>query len=75
MGIYRYLRENPDGPAVVGMDVDQSIYSANVVGNILKHIDEVLYGLIEDWMNGNPIEHYKEYDTQSGNIEWSPVAR
>ena len=75
MGIYRYLRENPDGPAVVGMDVDQSIYSTNVVGNILKHIDVVLYGLIEDWMNGNPIEHYKEYDTQSGHIEWSPVAR
>ena len=75
MGIYRYLRENPDGPAIVGMDVDQSIYSTNVVGNILKHIDVVLYGLIDDWMNGNPIEHYKEYDTQSGYIKWSPVAR
>ena len=75
MGIYRYLRESPDGPAVVGMDVDQSIYSANVVGNILKHIDVVLQGLIEDWMNGNPIEHYTEYDTESEYIEWSPVAR
>lgn len=75
MGIYRYLRENSDGPAVVGMDVDQSIYSANVVGNILKHIDVVLYGLIEDWMNGTPIEHYTEYDTQSGYIGWNPVAR
>ncbi|MCQ2059400.1 MAG: BMP family ABC transporter substrate-binding protein [Bacteroidaceae bacterium] len=75
MGLYRYMRENPGGPAVVGMDVDQSIYSTNVAGNILKHIDDVLYNLIDDWMNGKTIEHYKEYDTQSGYIEWSPVAR
>ncbi len=74
MGIFRYLRENADGPRIVGMDVDQSVYSAKIVGNIIKHIDELLFKIIRDWMNGIPIEHYRDYDTQSGYIEWSPVA-
>lgn len=74
MGIFRYLRENPDGPWVAGMDVDQSPYSSNVVGNVIKHIDEILVELVRGWINGSPIEHYKEYDTQSGYIEWCPVA-
>ena len=74
MGIFRYLRENPEGPWVAGMDVDQSPYSSNVVGNVIKHIDEILVELVRGWINGSPIEHYKEYDTQSGYIEWCPVA-
>ncbi len=74
MGIFRYLRENAGGPSIVGMDVDQSAYSARIVGNIIKHIDELLVRIINDWMNGIPIEHYKDYDTQSGYIEWCPVA-
>ena len=78
MGIYRYLRENPDGPWVIGMDVDQSSYSSKVVGNVIKHIDNLIEQIVRGWINGVPIEHYiehyKEYDTQSGYIEWSPVA-
>ena len=74
MGIYRYLRENPGGPWVAGMDVDQSSYSSNVVGSVVKHIDDLLVELVRGWINGVPIEHYKEYDTQSGYIEWYPVA-
>lgn len=73
LGIFRYLRENPDGPWVAGMDVDQSAYSSNVVGNVIKHIDELLVELVRGWINGVPIEHYMEYDTQSGYIEWLPV--
>ncbi|MCQ2059362.1 MAG: BMP family ABC transporter substrate-binding protein [Bacteroidaceae bacterium] len=73
MGIYRYLRENPDGPCVAGMDVDQSPYSSKVVGNVIKHIDNLLEQIVRDWINGVPIEHYIEYDTQSGYIEWCPV--
>lgn len=74
MGIYRYLRENQDGPWVAGMDVDQSSYSSKVVGNVIKHIDELLAEIVRNWINGHPIEHYKDYDTQSGYIEWCPVA-
>lgn len=73
MGIFRYLRENPDGPWVAGMDVDQSAYSSNVVGSVIKHIDKLLEELLKGWINGVPIEHYKDYDTQSGYIEWRPV--
>lgn len=73
LGIFRYLRENPDGPWVAGMDVDQSPYSSNVVGNVIKHIDELLVELVGGWINGESIEHYKDYDTQSGYIEWCPV--
>lgn len=78
MGIYRYLREHPDGPWVVGMDVDQSSYSSRVVGSVIKHLDGLLEQIVRSWINGVPIEqyidHYKEYDTQSGYIEWRPVA-
>lgn len=74
MGIFRYLREHPDGPWVAGMDVDQSPYSSNVVGSVIKHIDRLLEELLKGWINGVPIEHYKDYDTQSGYIEWRPVA-
>ena len=73
MGIFRYLRENPDGPWVAGMDVDQSAYSSNVVGNVIKHIDELLEELVRGWINGVPLEHYRDYDAQSGYIEWRPV--
>ncbi len=73
MGIFRYLRENPSGPRVAGMDVDQSAYSSNVVGNVIKHIDKLLEELVRGWINGIPLEHYREYDAQSGYIEWCPV--
>lgn len=73
MGIYRYLRENPGGPWVVGMDVDQSLYSSNVIGSVVKHIDNLLVELVKKWIKGIPIEHYKDYDTQSGYIEWCPI--
>ncbi|MCQ2343255.1 MAG: hypothetical protein MJZ75_07220 [Paludibacteraceae bacterium] len=75
MGIFRYLREHPEGPDVAGMDVDQSLFSANVVGNVLKHIDQVVEKYIVDWSNDLPPEHYNLYDSQSGYIEWSVVAR
>lgn len=74
MGIFRYLRENPDGPWVAGMDIDQSPFSSKVVGSVIKHIDKLVVQIIRDWINGVPIEHYTEYDTQSGYIEWCPVA-
>lgn len=73
MGIYRYLREHEDGPDVAGMDVDQSIYSAHVVGNVIKHIDIVVEDYISKWLNKEYIPEYMEYDAQSGYIEWMLV--
>ncbi|MCQ2158153.1 MAG: BMP family ABC transporter substrate-binding protein [Bacteroidales bacterium] len=73
MGIFRYLRENPDGPWVAGMDVDQSPFSSKVIGSVVKHIDDLLARIVRDWINGVPIEHYMEYDTKSGYIEWCPI--
>lgn len=75
IGIYRYLLTHPEGPAVVGMDVDRSLYSNNNAGNILKHIDAVLHDILLDWLDGKPIEHYRKYDKESGYIEWCPVSR
>lgn len=71
MGIFRYLREHPEGPAVVGMDVDQSIYSTNVVGNILKSIDRIVEIYIDRWINGYKLDKFMEYGAESGFIEWS----
>lgn len=54
MGIYRYLREHPDGPWVAGMDVDQSPFSSKVIGSEVKHIDDLLVQIVRDWIKGAP---------------------
>lgn len=73
MGIFRYLREHEDGPEVAGMDVDQSIYASRVVGSVIKHIDIVVEDYISEWLNGESLPHFMEYDAQSGYSEWKLV--
>lgn len=70
LGIFRYLRENPDGPHVAGMDVDQSQYANNIEGSVIKHIDQAIVDFTNDWMAGERIPSHASYDVTSGYAEW-----
>ena len=70
MGIYRYLREHPEGPKVAGMDVDQSQYASNVIGSLVKHMDLLVEKYLNDWLNHIPWQRYEKIEANSGYIEW-----
>lgn len=71
LGIYRYLRDHPDGPLTAGMDIDQSPFSNNIVGSLVKHIDRLIMDGITAWIN-NPANDQKhvEFGLESGYIDW-----
>ena len=70
MGIYRYLREHPEGPKVAGMDVDQSQYASNVIGSLVKHMDQLVEKYLNDWLDHIPWQRYEKIEANSGYIEW-----
>lgn len=71
MGAYRYLRENPEcGIYTAGMDIDQSPYSTQIVGSMVKRIDLVLYNHLTNWYNQIDLPRYQRYGLESGYIDW-----
>lgn len=70
LGIYRYLREHPDGPYVAGMDVDQSKYAKNIIGCLIKNIDQAVVDYANQWLAGKEIPRHQAFDASSGYIEW-----
>mgnify|MGYP003293135380 CR=1 FL=1 len=73
LGIYRYLREHPDGPYVAGMDVDQSKYAKNIIGCLIKNIDRAVVDFTNDWIEGKEIPQQQVFDASSGYIEWRVI--
>lgn len=72
MGIYRYLRENPDcGVFTAGMDTDQSPYSTLIVGSLVKRIDLVLHKYLCDWYKRVEVPNHQYFGLESGYIDWS----
>ena len=71
MGIYRYLRENPDcGIYTAGMDVDQSGYSTLVVGSMIKRVDLVLYDYLKNWFYEVEVPSHQMFGLDSGYMDW-----
>ena len=71
MGIYRYLRENPDcGIYTAGMDVDQSAYSTLIVGSMIKRIDLVLYDYLKNWYYQKEVPSHQIFGLESGYMSW-----
>ena len=71
MGIYRYLRENPEcGIYTAGMDVDQSAYSTLIVGSMVKRIDLVLFEYLSDWVKGKELPRHRLFDLEDGYMDW-----
>ena len=71
MGIYRYLRENPDcGIYTAGMDVDQSAYSTLIVGSMVKRIDLVLHDYLSNWYYEKDVPSHQVFGLESGYMDW-----
>lgn len=71
LGIYRYLRETPDGPLVAGMDIDQSPFSNNIVGSVVKNIDRMLEQGITAWLdNHKRSKQHDMFGLDSGFVDW-----
>lgn len=71
MGIYRYLRENPDcGVYTAGMDIDQSPYSTLIVGSMVKRIDLVLFDYLMKWYDKVEVPSHQIFGLESGYMEW-----
>ena len=71
MGIYRYLRENPDcGIFTAGMDVDQSPYSTLIVGSLVKQIDLIVYDYLNKWFDKVDVPRHQVFGLESGYVDW-----
>ena len=71
MGIYRYLRENPDcGIYTAGMDIDQSPYSTLIPGSMVKRIDLVVYDYLKKWFNKVEVPRHQVFGLESGFVDW-----
>lgn len=70
MGIYRYLREYPNGVYTAGMDTDQSALCTQVIGSVVKHIDLLIEDYITDWLETGEMPQYKQFGLESGYVDW-----
>lgn len=76
LGVYRYLRENPDGPHVAGMDIDQSPFCNQVVGSVVKHIDRLVADGVTAWLDEPTREDtHWDFGLESGYIDWQVSER
>lgn len=71
LGVYRYLREHPEGPYTAGMDIDQSAFASNITGSLIKHIDRLIAESIKSWLDHplNDLTHM-EFGLESGYVDW-----
>ena len=69
-GIYRYLREYPNGPYTAGYDIDASHLSSQVVGSTVKHIDKLIVDYIKQWLDTDTMPRKCVYGLDSEYVEW-----
>lgn len=76
LGVYRYLREHPEEACTAGMDIDQSAFSNNITGSLVKHIDRLITEGVSAWLD-NPLNNMKhvELGLESGYVDWVLSAR
>lgn len=69
-GIYRYSREYTECPYLAGMDIDQSYLSNRITGCVVKHIDQLVYNYLNEWLNTGNLPLSEVYGLESGYIDW-----
>lgn len=69
-GIYKYLRENPGSAKTAGMDVDQSFLCADIIGSVLKHLDNLIYDSLQEWIVRGDMCLKEFYGLEDGYSEW-----
>lgn len=65
-GVYQYLRDYPEGKYTAGVDVDQSAYSSQIIGSMIKEVDHCIKQYITVWMQGKKIPMREWYTLESG---------
>lgn len=69
-GIYRYLREHPESMKTAGMDTDQSYLCSDIIGSVIKHIDQLVYDSMSEWIETGDISNNEYYGLHDGYAEW-----
>lgn len=69
-GIYQYLRDYPDGKYTAGVDVDQSAYSNQIIGSVIKEVDRCIKQYIALWMQGEKVPMREWYTLESGYVSF-----
>ncbi|WP_300427556.1 BMP family ABC transporter substrate-binding protein [uncultured Parabacteroides sp.] len=74
-GIYRYSREFEDSPYLAGMDIDQSSLSNWITGSVIKHIDQLIYRYLTEWVTTGIMPENQLYGLESGYSDWLVAPR
>lgn len=74
-GIYRYSREFEDSPYLAGMDIDQSSLSNRITGSVIKHIDQLIYRYLTEWVVTGIMPENQLYGLESGYADWLVASR
>lgn len=69
-GIYKYLREHPGSMKTAGMDTDQSYLCSDIIGSVIKHIDQLVYDSISEWIETGDISNNDYFGLHDGYAEW-----
>ena len=70
MGVFHYLRENPNNLFTVGMDVDQSNLCNELLGSMTKNIDSLFSSWLIKWALGETLPQHATYGLKEGYTEW-----
>lgn len=65
-GIYQYLRDYPDNKYTAGVDTDQSAYSSQIIGSMIKETDRCVRQYISRWIKGEALPMRECYTLESG---------
>lgn len=65
-GIYQYLRDYPENKYTAGVDTDQSAYSSQIIGSMIKEIERCVRQYISWWMKGEDLPMREWYTLESG---------
>ncbi len=69
MGIYQFLRENPEIEMyTLGVIVDQQEYTDRIIGSIITEIGQSAANCIRQWTEDVKPEHFQLFDLTSGAI-------
>lgn len=69
-GVYQYLRDDPENKYTAGVDVDQSAYSSQIVGSMIKETGRCVKQYIALWMQGKEVPVKERYTLESGYMSF-----
>lgn len=69
-GVYQYLRDYPENKYTAGVDTDQSAYSSQIIGSMIKEIGRCVRQYIVQWLNGENLPMREWYTLESGYMSF-----